>query len=360
MPRTFLGPDIEGFERGVFAASEAADIAAFTKLALPPSTEPQDPLDIAAEFFEGIARLGAMTFLGAYLSATHNASVIDPRVRLLVYFSKHSSGPVCSASARRVPKISADKPTYLIAFHSEGVPVLRQRTSEVLEGLRTGQSILPLEPYLTVLGSKMPPDECLKMALLFIFFHEIGHVIPGHLEWDPPVHAPCASLSTEGRLLRRALEIHADTFSASFIGKFLAMHADSASYKADPNRQERWLAIGLIAAYVVFTTLAELGEESSACYHSPYVRLLNASGWLGRGIGLGYNAGKLAIVAMSDRLFGTDVAERARAMGVGGGAGSDAAADSAEFDSITMPLIKQLQRDGRFGGWVGPKGLLDA
>jgi hypothetical protein len=179
MPRTFLGPDIEGFERGVCAASEAADIAAFTKLALPPSTEPQDPLDIAADFFDGMARLGSMTFLGAYLRATRNASAIDPRVRLLVYFSKHASGPVCNASARRVPKISTDKPTYLISFHSEGVPVLRQRTSEVLEGLRTGQSILPLEPYLTVLGSKMPSDECLKVKVLCLGHWSSQRSTPG-------------------------------------------------------------------------------------------------------------------------------------------------------------------------------------
>jgi hypothetical protein len=181
MPDTIMGAAAEVFQRGEFSSTEADklrnELATMNIIAELDSI----PKDEQAQPGYELGRQAIQAFSN-YFSAERNAKAIKSSVRVIACFVDQGKEVGCNASAFSAQYLLGDQqPTYVIRMNTHGLPILLDRARVVLSALAGGAV------------EKLPGDDanlstkyCAFVAMLIVFFHEMGHVLRGHLEWDPP------------------------------------------------------------------------------------------------------------------------------------------------------------------------------
>lgn len=349
------GSGADVFYRGEFSRSEATKLREHCNLWWSPVLCPETPPQ--AMPLHPSYQLGrhALQSLSAFMVAQHNDRSIHPSLRLVAFFGK-SGKERCAASAQSISGVVLDtsKPTYLVVVDVEGLPMLLARAEELLNRLPKEVQEIFAGVNAASSDSLSTAEHCARLAALFIFFHEFGHVLLGHLDWVPPITGDWRKLCRNARLDRRALETHADTFATFALGNILQGYSRRLGAVKVGHPELSWFACGLLASLTMFSVLTEGSPLLGAGYHSPFMRLNGVAQFL---IG--------ATLTKPERENGRTLYTRMLAALVNQHGCAehieglpdlrgliDYVQEDVEMRTITLPRIRELLREGRLRGWI--------
>jgi len=290
----------------------------------------------------------ALSALSNYFSAPANAAAVDESVRILAFLTDEGSAPPsCDASAVSVAGLGLAAPTYIVRVAADGLPLLYARVVALIGALppATRAQLPGAAPH----GLDVTTEHCTTVAVLFIFLHEMAHVLRGHLDFERPIGGRCAAMTDDQRSVRRALETDADFTATYLLGTFLRGYARSIGAPHPESADESWLAAGLLASLAVFSILSEGTPASSPCYHLPVTRVSVVAQAFGGAMRIEHKTVMRVFVGLTSQLLlpATQLEQFLRTGGVDEGRRDDAA-----MRGVTLPLQRTLLKAGRLTGWT--------
>ena len=209
---------------------------------------------------DAAVKLGApiLELVRGLIAAKTYWSGIDPAARVIIAYCLDDGE--CNAEAS-----AFGGGQYLVRVNLDGLPPLRATAKELIDAdpallaAFAGQGVRSSETI----------DESFILATLLLFFHEVAHVVRGHL---PLLNEPLLDeLSSINRAaLRIVVETDADFIASVLLGQILGKMAKSSS---DPGaRAKRLYRSSLLGAFVLFATFATGSAKPNDQYHSPIVR----------------------------------------------------------------------------------------
>jgi hypothetical protein len=323
------------FQWGDFSQEEKVrlrDLYGSWKIVL---TIPDDAYAIAGLALEWFTRCFA---------AMQDREFFDPSVRVIACYIDAGQDAGCNATAFSLSKLLGfDQPTYAIHVNIFAAQVLVHRARIVVQALEK-----QLKELIEAKSVPTAGNNCALISLVFVFFHELAHIVRGHLEWTPSVNRGFQALSAEERQLRKILELDADCrgahYSSMFISEFFA--------GSDKNGEAMQQFVALVAMYSMFSCLRERdpGGQEQPCYYSPMSRLMavmyhlmeteetavNLAATLLRALIEGFRAAMANNPSLNEIL---DVNPRLQER------------EQEELTNVTVPKLLELESQGRLNGW---------
>lgn len=266
------------------------------------------------------------------------SKLFRPELRIMCFFgAANNNHRLCNASAWKVP-VDVVTNAYAIRVNIEGIPVL----ATFIDNL-----VRRIDPLLRV---EMPADYdnreyfaangyCLRLALMFLFLHEIAHVTRGHLDIGDDAF--------QGDL-RRTLETDADELAARWLDILLrrSAHSHMLLYSGLLWTEVSWWLSGLLACFAIFSIFDDFVSDMAACYHYPFVRL----GQIGESLrvaGARDASRRLLAALIAQPGVDTFVPRRHSSRYI------ELQNDLADLREITLPMLSSLRQSGRLRGWFG-------
>jgi len=273
---------------------------------------------------------------------------IDPSLRFVAFFGKADDPQVrCNASARRAP--DSIPATYIIKCNIEGVIDLGNLIVHLISLQEPDLQQRMPGTNLIIPGHDGVLFHCLKFALFFLLFHEFGHVLHGHLDWQPPLAGRCELLTEEGRMTRRTLEEDADQVAGTCLPFLLEIFKETpALFPGDVEADDSmWGLSATLGCFAFFALVSEGGFSIGPCYHSPFTRMVQVGRRLKISDVEGASQRLLTALIGAERDLGVKLVPPQHSR--------DAQAlhrDIKDLDSITLRQLKELRSSGKLNGWL--------
>jgi hypothetical protein len=215
-------------------------------------------LDLPDESFAAASL--ALDWFTKHFAALQDRQFIDRSVRIIACYVDYGESAGCCARALRLMLHRCSQPTFLIHVNIHSVTTLLDEATAVVNAF--GRRLAPRVDLSADAGRAA---NCALLALTFVFFHELAHIVRGHLDWG----------QDEGKRERKALELDADFISAVYCRGFMNEFFSAKGTTRSPFVEA---VVAVIAMYSMFSTLREgANRGADARYYSRLSRLLHVA-----------------------------------------------------------------------------------
>ena len=219
--------------------------------------------------------------IDTYVNGLGQLNALKPDVSLVIAYRTLSDDNAfpCNGVASRTGAFHPG--SHLIRINVDAIAALRATAVQLLADDAVVASIDAA--LLADRQAKHDPawlNQCVLTAALMLFFHELAHVVRGHLGLlgasaltESPEAAASAASAGPGSP-RRVLETDADYFGALCLGQLLRRLSDQPGLAAAAQERARmkWHAWLMLGSFTLFWTMAKSGQLPNDWYHSPLVR----------------------------------------------------------------------------------------
>lgn len=284
--------------------------------------------------------LSAMEWFTKHFACLQDNNHFDRRLRIIACYINQGGAAECSAEAVSLNRIlGCQNPTYAIHINIHAVPMVIEHAASVMAILQR-----QIERALGI-GVEEPPSggNCALFALMFVFLHELSHIVRGHLEWSARFD-PNDS---------KALELDADFIGASYCGGFVRhyFHEDGSEPSLADQSTEGTVAI--MAMYCTFSCLDEGDVDWNhkyGSYYSPMARLLLVAYRLAETMHLDQDYANSVVIMLIDGFKMAVQANPALTKALNFVPGH-VESERAELAELARRRLLPLENEGRLNGW---------
>ncbi len=212
----------------------------------------------------------------AYITRPGRFDNLRDPINLAICIKTFEPPPECNALADQF-QMADGRDAYLILLNVETGGIIARGVSAILTALGNDG--------LTVLTGNTQPDRnaiqllSIMCGQMFIFFHELSHVIRDHLHLlDTSSLAELEELpiNLKSKVSRRVLETDADHLAAFFLRSILPQFFSSMVETAEITDRQRFTC-ALVGIFAVCGAMATQSPCADKQYHSPLVRMFSAA-----------------------------------------------------------------------------------